>query len=144
MAATRTALARVFSNRDLSRIVLAFGCSSFAMWSYAIALGVYAFDASIFILVLLLLLEGPKLRRGVLSLMSSERANEVKLAQSNFLSKSSGRVLAVMHRVGWSLRAIGRRSQQACDGNDHEDACELEGHGRHRHTHNAFRRGSRG
>ncbi|HEX6454294.1 MAG TPA: AI-2E family transporter [Trebonia sp.] len=32
---------------------------------------------TIFVLVLLLLLEGPKLRRGVMSLMSSERADEV-------------------------------------------------------------------
>lgn len=39
------ALGTVFENRDLRRLELAWACFSFAIWSYAIALGVYAFDA---------------------------------------------------------------------------------------------------
>lgn len=40
------ALGDVFRNPDLGRLQLAWGGVSFAMWSFAIALGVYAFDAA--------------------------------------------------------------------------------------------------
>ncbi len=40
------ALARIFANRDLGRLELAWGGMSFATWTFAIALGVYAFNAA--------------------------------------------------------------------------------------------------
>ena len=38
------ALTDVFANRDLARLVLAWGAFTFAGWAFAIALSVYAFD----------------------------------------------------------------------------------------------------
>jgi MFS family permease len=38
------AVVSVFANPDMRRLQLAWGASSFAIWSFAIALGVYAFD----------------------------------------------------------------------------------------------------
>ena len=40
------AVAVVFSNREMRRLQLAWAAESLAIWSFAIALGVYAFDAS--------------------------------------------------------------------------------------------------
>ena len=40
------AVAVVFSNPEMRRLQLAWGAESLAIWSFAIALGVYAFDAS--------------------------------------------------------------------------------------------------
>src|SRR5689334_5735316 len=40
------AVAVVFSNREMRLLQLAWGVESLAIWSFAIALGVYAFDSS--------------------------------------------------------------------------------------------------
>ncbi len=46
LSAPIRALADVYRNPDLGRLQFAWGGVSFAMWSFAIALGVYAFDAA--------------------------------------------------------------------------------------------------
>ncbi|MBM3666515.1 MAG: hypothetical protein FJW90_03375 [Actinobacteria bacterium] len=43
LRASQSSLAAVFGNRELARLVLAWGGMTFAMWAYAIALSVYAF-----------------------------------------------------------------------------------------------------